>query len=97
MKKKIFKIALAAAFIAATGMAYMQARQTGNEVMSEIMLENVEALARDESSGCSGGGVANVHCPIWHIKYSASFTGPNIECTTGGPYKCQEGTCPHGR
>lgn len=27
MKKRFFKIALAAAFIAATGMAYMQARQ----------------------------------------------------------------------
>ena len=48
MKKKFFKLTLAMAFAAVAGYG-IYANQTKEQTMSDIMLENVEALARDES------------------------------------------------
>ena len=48
MKKKFFKLTLAAAFAVAVGYG-VYANQVENETMTDIMLENVEALASGES------------------------------------------------
>ena len=94
--KKIIRVAFAATFACIAGYGIYTSQQESG--LSELALANIEALANGESSNnCSGGGVANVHCPIWNIKYSVDFTGPNIECSTGGSYKCEDGTCPHGK
>lgn len=93
---KIIKTLFVATFALVAGFSVYSTQQ--NAEMSDLAMANVEALANEEnSSDCSGGGVANVHCPIWNIKYSTDFTGPTIECSTGGSYKCEDGTCPHGK
>ena len=53
MKKNIMKVALVAAVAAMAGYG-VYAHQT-KEMMSDVMLENVEALATDES--IEGGGI----------------------------------------
>ena len=95
-EKEIFKLTLATAFAVAAGYG-VYANQTKEQTMSDIMLENVEALAQDENSGCYGGGTADSRCPIWNIEYVMSGTGTIMGCSTGGSYKCNSGTCPHGR
>lgn len=96
MKKNILRAVFVVALVLVAIYNYRLNEQ--EHLFSELALENIEALASNEnSSSCSGGGVANVRCPIWQIKYSVGFTGPNIECMTGGTYKCEKGTCPHGK
>lgn len=96
MKKNFLKYGFAVAFALVAGYGIYASQQEVET--SDLAMANVEALANEESSSsCSGGGVANVHCPVWNIKYSVDFTGPNIECSTGGTYKCEKGTCPHGK
>ena len=53
MKKNIMKVALVAAVAAIAGYG-VYAHQT-KEMMSDVMLENVEALATDEN--IEGGGI----------------------------------------
>lgn len=91
--KKLFGIIAIAAIVAVAGWNFNQSQ---NEVeLSDLTLTNAEALANPE--GVHGaGGMANTKCPIWNIKYSESWSGPTIDCSTGGSYKCAEGTCPHG-
>lgn len=50
MRKKSFKAALIAAVVAVAGYG-VYANQTKDQTMSDIMLENVDALAGDESGG----------------------------------------------
>ena len=63
MRKNILKMSLAAAFVCAAGFTAYRA-QTDAQTLSELALENVEALANDEScriicldyfSTCEGG------------------------------------------
>lgn len=57
-----------------------------------ILEANAEALSRGES----GGVLANKCCPIWNVKYSVNPTsGVTVECSTGGPYKCEDCKCPY--
>lgn len=63
--------------------------------MSELALANVEALAADENDH-GAGSVPNKRCAIWHVSYTESWGGTSVSCSTGGPYKCTSGTCPHG-
>ena len=46
-----------------------------------------------------GSGLANKYCPIWNVSYTinGSLTpSTSVTCSTGGKYKCEAGTCPHG-
>lgn len=93
MKKNILGAAIVAAMALAASWNYNQSK---NEVeLSDLALANVEALANPEGVH-GGGGVANTKCPIWNIKYSESWSGTTVDCSTGGSYKCATGTCPHG-
>ncbi|MBQ8603146.1 MAG: hypothetical protein IJ413_11525 [Bacteroides sp.] len=93
--KKFIKFAFVAAIAAVAGYNVYQS-QSVMDNMSEFALANVEALADGENDSCKGG-VANVRCPIWDIRYSASWNGPSVDCYTGGDWKCEAGTCPHGK
>lgn len=46
-----------------------------------------------------GSGMANKRCPIWNVSYTLNGSlrpSVSVTCTTGGKYRCEEGTCPHG-
>lgn len=93
MRKKILGAVLITVVAVATGWNFNQIK---NETrLSDLIMTNVEALANSEGAH-GAGGIANKKCPIWNISYSESWSGTTIECSTGGPYKCAEGTCPHG-
>ena len=96
MKKKIIKVALVAVVGLIAGINVFNAQKS--DVMSDIALANVEALAAGESSNgkCPTGGMANNVCPIWHVSYTTSSDGVSVTCSTGGSYKCIDGVCPHG-
>lgn len=94
MKKKIFGTMVAVVAMFASYSAYDAQNERG---LTDVALANVEALAQSgESSSCTGG-TANKHCPIWNIKTTTSWKGPTVECSTGGQWKCEGGTCPHGK
>lgn len=93
MKKIFSTMAVAAALFA----GYSTYNTQQNTELTGIALANVEALAEGIEKNTCTGGVANVRCPIWDITYSATWTGPEITCITGGSWKCEEGTCPHGK
>ena len=70
MKKKVFSIVAAVAVVAIAGVNYLQMNQSVE--LSDLALENVEALARGENidgGTCwgTGAGGANQHCPGGHI------------------------------
>lgn len=70
MKKKM-RYAFVAAFVAVAGYSVYASQKSG--AMSDLMLTNVEALARGEDSGCPNGCVDNgdgctcngTHYPEW--------------------------------
>jgi hypothetical protein len=97
MINKFIKVTFVVVFAVIAGYGvYLSERK--NILVSDLVNTNVLALADPESgSTCQGGGLANTKCPIWHITYSSSFSGPDITCDTGGTYKCHAGTCPHGK
>lgn len=72
--KKYIKLSFAVAFTVTTGLGVYIAQEA--ETMSDLMLANVEALARYEDSGCpngclsDGGGCTcnGVHYPDWKEK-----------------------------
>lgn len=74
MKQKIRIVAMAA-LVAAVGLgSYMYGRQETN--MTDLMLENVEALAAGEIVGTiSCFGVGCVECPTTHRKVYIVKTG----------------------
>lgn len=39
------------------------------------------------------GQMANKCCPIWDVTYKIGGLWPEISCTTGGKYKCEDCTC----
>ena len=41
-------------------------------------------------TNCEPGGLPSLCCPYWDMKISWGFTGPTIECNTGGEFKCKE-------
>lgn len=88
MKKFITKVAMAAAFAAVAGYG-VYSNQEKTRVMSkefsEILLENVEALASGESLGC--GRAAYEYDNDWY-EDTKSFT----KCQSGCPDA--EGTTP---
>lgn len=64
-------------------------------VTDPTVMANIEALTDNE--GSHAGGTANKNCPIWNVTYTTGGLGfPIISCSTGGSYKCEAGTCPHG-
>ena len=70
MKKNILKATLVVAFALIAGMNVYNAQQS--DIMSDLVLANVEALARNEISNCANGCRDNrrgcscgVSCPGW--------------------------------
>lgn len=96
--KKI-SIGLLMVFIAAVvGVSIYLSTPKETTKMPDIMLANIEALAQGEgSSSCGSDGIAYTTCPIWNIRISFAWNTFGSECITGGSYKCNEGTCPHGK
>lgn len=47
--------------------------------------ENIHVIFNE----CEEGGQANTCCEYWDISVTWSFTGPEIECSTGGEFQCQ--------
>lgn len=58
MKKNILKATLVVAFALIAGMNVYNAQQS--DIMSDLVLANVEALARNEISNCDNGCWDNV-------------------------------------
>ena len=63
---------------------------------------NTTSGMRGDGSDSSGGAVidhGNIpdkHCPIWNVQIIIAGGEWAHVCTTGGGYKCFEGSCPHG-
>ena len=62
MKKKIFSIVAAVAVVAAAGWSYQQSKQSVE--LSDLAMENVEALASSEASGRPDCEQANDMCAM---------------------------------
>lgn len=75
MKKKIFSVVAAVAVVAAAGWSYQQSKQYDG--MSDLAMENVEALATGES---------DYNQKIWERYYREEGDGYN--CTKGGSETC---------
>lgn len=54
----------------------------------DLFLKNIEALAEIEQ-----GQMANKCCPIWNVTYKVGGLWPEVSCSTGGNYKCENCTC----
>ena len=67
MKKNILKATLVVAFALIAGMNVYNAQQS--DIMSDLVLANVEALARNEISNCDNGWWDNGSgclCGVWY-------------------------------
>ena len=67
MKKNILKATLVVAFALIAGMNVYNAQQS--DIMSDLVLANVEALARNEISNCDKGCWDNGSgclCGVWY-------------------------------
>lgn len=67
MKKNILKATLVVAFALIAGMNVYNAQQS--DIMSDLVLANVEALARNEISNCDNGCWDNGSgclCGVWY-------------------------------
>lgn len=62
MKKKIFSVVAAVAVVAAAGWSYQQSKQSVE--LSDLAMENVEALASSEASGRPDCEQANDMCAM---------------------------------
>ena len=89
MKKKIL-ISLVACFIAAG--SFIGYNLTENTSKLDVSLADISVMA--QADGESGGGMANVCCPIWDVTITYKWSGPEISCSTGGNYKCEDCVCP---
>ena len=50
---------------------------------SDITLDNIEALAKNESSDCFG--IEMLNCRIWDVTY---YNSEHIMCVPGGNFYC---------
>ena len=69
--KKIIKLAMVAVVAAVAGMGIYSSQK--EDVASDIMLANVEALAQGENPLCENGCVANgfgCYCNGWYPNYA---------------------------
>jgi len=98
MYKNVMKVAVVVAIAMVAGINLLNAQKP--EVLSDVVMANVEALAENETSKgeCpKEGGMANKYCEIWNVSYTTSMpAGVSVTCSTGGGFKCEEGVCPHG-
>ena len=82
MKKKIFGgIAVLAVAVVVAWNVNVKSR---TDVISDVKLANVEALAQESSENCSDG-IAKLGCKIWTVHYNSSGSW---SCDTGGNYIC---------
>lgn len=72
MKNKINKILVIVVVIAAITIGYIQKSQSSSEV-SSLLLENVEALAHDETGGRYCFGIGTVDCPLNNTKVDSYY------------------------
>lgn len=95
---KVLKMTFAIAIAMVAGINVYNRQKT--EVLSDVVMANVEALAENETSKgeCpKEGGMANKYCEIWNVSYTTSMpAGVSVTCSTGGGFKCEDGVCPHG-
>ena len=83
MKKNILKITFAAALAVVAGVMAYQAQD--KEVMSDLALANVEALAGGELSGGFTKTTGNCPDPVSYKKW--------VSCKPGGPDECFASDC----
>jgi len=83
--KKVIKLAFVAAFAAIAGYGVYTNQKP--EAMSDLMLANVEALARDEANSNGNKGPSELYdCPLW-------FTGDGIHCKCENRSDCTAVLC----
>lgn len=84
MKKKLMKLAFAAALAVAAGVTAYQA-QDKEAMLSDLALANVEALAGGELSGGFTKTTGNCPDPVSYKKW--------VSCKPGGPDECFASDC----
>ena len=52
-----------------------------------LFLGSFTFLSAAMGTDCKGG-VPKLTCAIWNVKVSGGTGGINMDCTTGGSYKC---------
>ena len=75
MKKKL-SLCIMVAVVAAVCVYYVRADK---QVVSDLMLENVEALAASEGGNIYCVGIGSVDCPIDHTKVQVVLRGYSLE------------------
>ncbi|OUN80032.1 MULTISPECIES: NVEALA domain-containing protein [unclassified Bacteroides] len=83
MKSRFLKITFAAALAVVAGVTAYQAQD--KEVMSDLALANVEALAGGELSGGFTKTTGNCPDPVSYKKW--------VSCKPGGPDECFASDC----
>lgn len=63
--------------------------------------DSTSGVGSGSSNSSSGdvidhGNVADKRCPIWDVQVVFAYGKWAQACTSGGGYKCDPGTCPHG-
>ena len=83
MKKKLFY-----GFIGVICFAFLVSSGIGYEKSQSITNKNLLALQEASAQ------MANMCCPIWTVTVVVAWTGPEVTCTTGGTYQCNDCVCP---
>ncbi|AVM53688.1 hypothetical protein C3V43_11685 [Bacteroides heparinolyticus] len=85
MSKKIFAILIVAVVAVFAGYNAYQSQRA--ETVSDLLLANVEALARDEANSNGNSGPSELYdCPFW-------FTGDGIHCKCENTAPCTAVLC----
>ncbi len=83
--KKVMRVTFVAAVAAVAG--YGVYTNQKKDIMSDLMLANVEALANNEANSNGNTGPSELYdCPLW-------FTGDGIHCKCENEYNCTAVLC----
>lgn len=86
MRKKLFAALIVAAGIAFAGYNVAQSQNEKNS-LSDLLMANVEALARDEANSNGNTGPSELYdCPMW-------FTGDGTHCKCTNSNSCTAVLC----
>tara|TARA_B100002049_G_scaffold198593_1_gene156572 strand:+ start:6051 stop:6359 length:309 start_codon:yes stop_codon:yes gene_type:complete len=89
MKKNLFKkLSLLATAIFMFGLV-INVQNTLGDPISSMSMEALAQTSGGSSGGdCQTGGLANKYCPYWNVSVTWTHSGMEMNCTTGGEFKC---------